>query len=405
MGAGIGGLCLAQALQKNKISFTIYEKNDKAEDWLDGYRIHIRSVGSKALHQCLPFKQWNDFLNHTGLDADGIGFLTEDFEELVHVPEKLMIGQNPEPYLKQYAINRTDLRKILLSDLDESINYGKKLDRFEQLENGSVKIFFADGTNEEADILIGADGANSKVRQQYLPNARRVETGAIAIGGRTMLTVESRKWIPITISGRMNVVMPKDKFFFFNAFFDKGKDVDSDKCNYILWSLVGDKKYFQDVSVESDLKQKALSLIPHWNPIYKKIISEGDGDTLLLLNIKTMLPIKSWAASSVTLMGDAIHNMTPMQGMGANMALYDAFILSKQLIEVVLQRKDKLEAIKAYETDMRNKGFAAVAKSMKYTHKAISENRLIRLMSRNWFRLCNKVFFLKKISFGNNWKD
>jgi hypothetical protein len=100
-----------------------------------------------------------------------------------------------------------------------------------------------------------------------LPNARRVETEAIAVAGRTLLD-HNREWIPELFQSRMNVLMPLDKFFLFsapfdhavktssqrhhietiakhagldnNAFFDKQED-------YILWSFVANRKEFQQI--------------------------------------------------------------------------------------------------------------------------------------------------------------
>lgn len=407
VGGGIGGLCLAQGLKKNGVVFRLYERNTKAGDWLDGYRIHIRPVGSKALYDCLPDELWKSFLSISGDNADGFGFLTEHLEELVHIEEELMVGKNVPAQYYQYAVTRKDLRQILLNGLDQQISFGKSFTKYEQLSNGRVSVLFEDGTRDECDLLIGADGPNSKIRGQLLPCSTRVETNAVAIGGKTLLTHESRQWIPSRIATRMNVVMPADKYFFFNAIYDRIKKepvATPHQDNYVLWSFIGHKNDFEGIDQNTDLKKEVLRKIRKWDPLYQKLVSEAEDGSLLLLRIKTMCPVKPWATTNVTLMGDAIHNMTPLQGMGANMALFDAATLATKISGIINQGRPAKEAISEYEKIMLKKGFEAVAISMKYTNQAISENRFARFMSRNWFRLCSKIPAIKRMTFGNNWK-
>jgi 2-polyprenyl-6-methoxyphenol hydroxylase-like FAD-dependent oxidoreductase len=63
--------------------------------------------------------------------------------------------------------------------------------------------------------------------------------------------------------------------------------------------------------------------------------------------------LKPWKSSNVTLLGDAIHNMTPMAGMGANTALRDAEVLTRCLIDVTAGRLELVNAVRLYEAEMR----------------------------------------------------
>ena len=76
------------------------------------------------------------------------------------------------------------LREVLLSDLDDVVRRGKTFERYETGVDGRVTAYFSDGTSATADVLIGADGANSRVRQQLLPDAERIDTGILAIAGK-----------------------------------------------------------------------------------------------------------------------------------------------------------------------------------------------------------------------------
>src|SRR5580698_1637789 len=74
--------------------------------------------------------------------------------------------------------------------------------------------------------------------------------------------------------------------------------------------------------------------------------------TLNSINIRTSVPLERWPSSRVTLLGDAVHTMTPGRGVGANTALEDAALLCKRLVEVHNGKRDLLEAIHSYEGDM-----------------------------------------------------
>jgi 2-polyprenyl-6-methoxyphenol hydroxylase-like FAD-dependent oxidoreductase len=398
IGGGIGGLCLAQGLKKANLNFTVYERNASADDWLEGYRIHIRPVGARSLYNCLPGKAWEDFLSCTADPTDGFGFLTEDLKELVHIEEELMTGTNKNPQEGQYHVSRKLLREVLISGLEEKIHYGKTFQRYELLENQRVRVYFDDGTMIETDALIGADGANSKIRQQFLPSAKRVETNAIAVGGKMYLDSAAMQWLPASLSSRMNVVMPKNKYFFFNAAYRKKDE------NYILWSFIAHANEFDHTPEKEDLKEIVAAKISSWHPAFRRLVLTSDDESLLWLPLKTMLPVRPWESRPVTLLGDAIHNMTPLQGMGANMALFDAAQLSKKLEEAATGNKDLKTAINEYETIMLKTGFKAVNTSLKYTQQAISNSRLSRMISRTWFRICNAVPLVKRMTFANNWE-
>ncbi|QHV95691.1 FAD-dependent oxidoreductase [Spirosoma endbachense] len=424
IGAGIGGLCLGQALKKAGISFAIYERNVDSASWLEGYRIHVNPVGSQSLHGCLPETLWQAFLAGTADVKEGFGFLTEQLEELVHIDESLMVGAHPLAQHGQYAMSRILLRKILLVGLEDHLYFNKRFERYAFVEQTGVHAFFADGTQAWGDVLVGADGANSVVRKQLLPQAQRVETDAIALAGRTRLTASSRQWIPPVLQAHMNVVMAKRKFFFFSAPFDHQQKLrhanpqlrqamdkaglswtDYIKANedYVLWSFITHRNELATVSQTEDLRPIVVDKMAGWHPQLKQLVNQADESSLTRLAIKTMLPIQPWVTSRVTMLGDAVHNMPPLYGMGANMAMHDALILQQKLIESS-KGSPLLGALSEYEQIMLTTGFKAVGLAVGYTHQAISNNSLMRSINRTWFRLCTKFSLLKQLTFGNTWK-
>jgi 2-polyprenyl-6-methoxyphenol hydroxylase-like FAD-dependent oxidoreductase len=428
VGGGIGGLCLAQGLKKAGISFEVFERNKDNNSWLEGYRLNINPVGSSALYQCLPPHLWNAFLAGVADPKEGIGFMTEKLKELVFIDDAMMVGYTHDPSKLLYAAGRKMLRFVLQSGLDKEIFYNKDFTKYEQQPDGKIKAIFADGTYAVGDILIGADGANSKIRKQLLPDAKRITTDAVAVGGKTMLNNETRKWLPNTITSRMNVIMPVKKYFFFTAAFDHQiknagssdeiktaaikAGIDPDKFfdyneNYILWAFIAHKNEFEKElkTPDADIITSVLNKVNLWHADLKRLIKEADRQSTALIPFKVMLPIKNWNSTNVTILGDAVHNMPPLYGMGANMALNDAAVLCVQLNKVVNDDCTLPEALSLFQEKMLKDGFKALNTSMAYTKQAISGNILQRLFSRGWFQLCAAIPAFKKMSFGARWVE
>src|SRR5215469_11313118 len=204
IGGGIGGLCLAQGLRRAGISVAVYEKGPKRADphWLQGYQIHINPSGSKALQECLPPTVWNSLAASACLPDNGFQVLTEQMKELVFVEPELMDGTS------HVRIVRTTLREVLLDGLDDVVNFEKEFVRYEQTPNGKVTAFFADGTNADGDVLVGADGTGSNVRKQYLPHARIVDTGIVGAACRLPIDRDIRGRLPEHLLTRLTSVLP-----------------------------------------------------------------------------------------------------------------------------------------------------------------------------------------------------
>jgi len=98
-----------------------------------------------------------------------------------------------------------------------------------------------------------------------------------------------------------------------------------------------------------------------------------------LLPIRTSVPFEAWESGPVTLLGDAVHSMTPFRGIGANTALRDAQLLCRKLIA---SPDDFGPAVAAYERRMREYGFQAVRASKRSADQFVSDNRVARAMAR-----------------------
>jgi 2-polyprenyl-6-methoxyphenol hydroxylase-like FAD-dependent oxidoreductase len=108
--------------------------------------------------------------------------------------------------------------------------------------------------------------------------------------------------------------------------------------------------------------------------------------TVNVVRVRSATPVDRWPTGPVTLLGDAIHNMTPMGGIGANTGLRDADLLRRRLTAVSHGEQELIPAVHAYEAQMLDYGFAAVKRSLRNAQQAGSANRFGRIMFRGALR-------------------
>ncbi|MEV0231058.1 NAD(P)/FAD-dependent oxidoreductase [Nonomuraea sp. NPDC050786] len=407
IGGGIGGLCLAQGLRKAGLDVTVYERDRTPADRLQGYRVHIDPNGARALHDCLPPQLWRAFLDTAGQSGQDFGFVTERLEllTLIETPKAA------DPADDHHSVSRITLRQVLLSGLDDVVRFGKSYERYERLPDGRVELFFADGTSETADLVVGADGGNSRVRRQYLPHAERVETGITTVAGKFPLTEETRKLVAPRLTDGPNTVIPPKSMGLFTAPHDLGDGVAyggigvteqegalmDNTSSYILWAFGAAGAGFPaDISEMSgeQLKATVARMIRSWHPDLRRLVDMSHPDTVSLLPIRTSVPIDPWPATNITLLGDAIHSMTPMRGIGANTALRDARLLCR-----ALTGGGSIEAVAEYEAQMREYGFGAVRDSLRAAEQFVGDSRMARVGFKTFLRLTHRFPSLKARAF------
>jgi 2-polyprenyl-6-methoxyphenol hydroxylase-like FAD-dependent oxidoreductase len=114
----------------------------------------------------------------------------------------------------------------------------------------------------------------------------------------------------------------------------------------------------------SALHRLAIDAVRDWHPAVRRLIAEADSPTIFPITFSSAQPVAPWHVPSVTLLGDAIHTMSPGRGEGANTALRDAALLRHTLVDVMPQGTPLAQAKAQYETEMLRYGFEAVDVSL-----------------------------------------
>jgi 2-polyprenyl-6-methoxyphenol hydroxylase-like FAD-dependent oxidoreductase len=414
IGGGIGGLCLAQGLKKAGMSVAVYERDRTLTDRLQGYRVHISPAGSRALHACLPPHLFDAFDRTCGKAAHAMHFLTEQMEMLLSIRGNMV--EQRDPIARHRSVSRITLRQVLLSGLDDVVHFGKTFTRYETCADGRVVAYFEDGTCAEGDVLVAADGGGSRVRRQLLPQAERIDTGVVGIAGKVFLDDATRRRIAPQLLDGMALIAANGGLGLFVALQELsgetaagigGNDASlaaaplfDNTRSYLMWALSGRRDTFGLNSERSDgaaLAEVASRAMARWAPGLRDLVALSDVSTLSCLPIRTSRPVGPWPTGRVTLIGDAIHAMTPYRGIGANIALKDAVGLRDALLAAQRGEKPLLDAINGYETAMRDYGFKAVRNSLKAMQEVTGRGRLALAVSRGVLRAIDRLPPVKRM--------
>jgi 2-polyprenyl-6-methoxyphenol hydroxylase-like FAD-dependent oxidoreductase len=171
-----------------------------------------------------------------------------------------------------------------------------------------------------------------------------------------------------------------------------GRGLDADALldhadDYVLWSVIADPRVLPDDGADGRLLQDAaLDLTRGWSPALRRLIADSDPASTGVMRFRHSTLVEPWASTTITVLGDAIHNMPPVGGLGANSALRDAAALADQLV-TVRDGAPLVPAIATYEAQMRGWGYAAVRRSLAGARRATSSSPVSRRMGRAFFRV------------------
>ncbi|MET7397733.1 NAD(P)/FAD-dependent oxidoreductase [Dactylosporangium sp. NPDC005572] len=417
IGAGTGGMCLAHGLRRAGVDVVVYERDRTRTSGLHGYRVGIDPHGSRALKACLPPELYRTFVATCARAPEWFAFLDERLRPTL----TLRLRPAADDVNDEKSVSRMTLRQVLFTGMEDVIRFDKEFQRYSHTPDGRVTAHFADGTADTADLLVGADGVNSPVRRQRLPHARLEDAGIVAIAAKVPMTPESTALMPPGLFPGIGLILAPRGLACILHWMEfpwsadgrpepAGNDADllaawpgllfDNTRDYLNWGLsAATGRFPADVMDRHgrDLVDLAIRMTPRWDARLHRLFALTDPSTCFPINIRTSVRVDPWPTDNVTLLGDAIHTMTPGQGVGANTALRDAH----HLVQALTSGRPLLEAVAAYERAMLEYGFAAVEASKRQTggdqliHKPVI-GRLALAGQRAFLRATDRIPALKR---------
>ncbi|MEZ4616833.1 MAG: FAD-dependent monooxygenase [Caldilineaceae bacterium] len=348
IGAGTGGASLAHALKQAGIAVMLFERDHTRNSGREGYRVGISPNGSRALHECVPADLYDLFVATCARAPRYFNMYTEHLQEMISLGDgDLPLGD--DPIESEKTVNRSTLRQVLYTGLEEIIQFDKKFTHYTQNADETVTAHFEDGTSATGDLLVAADGTGSRVRRQYLPQATLEDCGMLSMGGKLPMTAEARALLPQNVLEGMTMIFAPKGYGLILHVVEFSWDEQGAKAgtnprdaallnswpgrhydhpdDYIGWGFWAAQQHFpvDPLGLQgAELIQLTLAMTENWHPNLRQLMAMTDPATVYPIKIRTSVPVAPWPATNVTLLGDAIHTMTPGRGCGANTALRDA---------------------------------------------------------------------------------
>ena len=158
IGAGLGGLTLAQGLRRAGIDVVVVER-DEERGRPQGISLHVDDRGMAALRECLP-------PGHRAMAEATLGGPRDRSLLLDEVDGELRTRPGGRRPGRQTS--RRLLRAVLLTGLEDVVRFGTAFTGFERRVGGGVRALFSDGSTACSDVLVGADGIGSAARSREI---------------------------------------------------------------------------------------------------------------------------------------------------------------------------------------------------------------------------------------------
>lgn len=308
IGGGIGGLSTAIALQKVDIQAFACEK-----------ALQITEVGA-------GLSLWSNAIiaaRRLGVESKIVnaGSVIEKTQSAIPSGE-LLNETDFSAFARKFGapsvcVHRAELQRILrdtaLSLNPQAVQTNRKCISFKE-KNGGIQAAFDDGSHEEADVLIGADGIHSVVRESLFGVRKPRYAGYFAWRG---------------IADGVSELLPEGR-----ALFVVGRGIQAGcfHCGKkrIYWFITCNAPEHSQPSPAGN-KHDILRMLDQWRTPVAQIVEATDDHAILRNDIIDSPPRATWGRGRITLLGDAIHATTPNLGQGACQAMEDAVFLAHSL--------------------------------------------------------------------------
>src|ERR1700761_4183054 len=318
VGGGPGGLTLARLLQKNGAQVSVYERDQSRNARVQGSALDLHEDSGLAALEAAGLTEafW---ANHRS-DLDSLR-LTDSNGTVLHEHVRRMSGPGKRP-----EIERGPLRDLLLDALQrDTVQWDCRLEHSE-FQGEQVLLHFANGQTAVADIAIGSDGANSRMRQLVTP----IQPQYVGVSLVEALVPAAKQAIPELwdlLGGSALIALGGERTI--------GMGTKPDGSVLLYAGLkTDDDAARQNLEEATSPDQRVAWFHTHfkswskiWDPLFREAVS------MVWRPLLVCPANQHWEPKpNVTLIGDAAHVMPPYAGEGVNMAMLDALVLSRLLL-------------------------------------------------------------------------
>ncbi len=328
IGAGVAGPVTAILLKKAGFEAAVYETWPYSTGIGGG--LQIAPNGMRVLAEAGVA----DELIRGGAICESIDFYSQAGSRLGSINRNMMqrFGQ-PSVNMRRAFLNETVVDKAWSSCVE--MHFEKRLVRIEDRADQPIVVYFADGSRAEGDLVIGADGVHSAVREHVVPDGPRPhDLGLISFGG----------FVPRSVLGTADASQKMSMTFGQNGFFGYGFCSADPNTGAMCWSTQpirgADAAAFRAMD-QAELRRQLARYHATWHEPIPQLI---DALQEIIVSASTDLAsLPNWSRGRTILIGDAAHATSPHAGQGASIALEDAMrlvqlLISEQQTEVAFQK-------------------------------------------------------------------
>ncbi|KAH6614606.1 hypothetical protein B0J18DRAFT_304126 [Chaetomium sp. MPI-SDFR-AT-0129] len=379
-GAGIASLLLAHSLRRSGIPFKIFERDASFVYRAQGYRLRLSAEGLDAIESVLGPETFQRFWDACGKTL-GRGFAVLDAVTGETISSRPSAGPAPPTAPpgttgpsqalvsrdgKVVGIARGTMRKLFAEGSEEHIEWSKDVTGYERTPTG-VRAIFADGTKSvEGSLLVGGEGIRSKIAKQVSGDRLKVfDTGARGIHGQA--PTGAFKGLGEGVFILKDDTRPEGAISIITNV--RPGEMDDPDVQF-GWTMVGRPGVIrppegEDINtvVGKPVADIAQRLTQNWHANFKPLFDQMNVNEAAFWRITCSSPsgVPEWDNDPrVTVLGDAVHSMTPAGGNGANTAVRGAALLGRLLGEAGGWKEGVTEK---YEREIRVLGSEAVRAS------------------------------------------
>ncbi len=346
IGAGLGGLTLARVLHVHGLEVAVFDLEASRASRTQGGMLDIHEDSGQVAFRAAELHEAFRRIVHPGGEA----------MRILDQHNRVRFEQADEGSRGRPEVDRGQLRGLLLDSLPaDTIRWGRKMTEARAVDapHGRYEITFADGSSITTELLVGADGAWSRVRS-LLTDDSPAYTGISFVEG-DLFDADARHPESAAVVGNgMLFALGPNRGFLAHR--------ETDESLHVYAALRADEPWIDTIDFSDTRVAKAavLEQFAGWDPALQALVADTDSP-LVPRRIQALPVGLRWnRVPGVTLLGDAAHLMSPFAGEGANLAMQDGAELG---LAIAAYRNDVEAALSDYEQAMFARAAASASES------------------------------------------